>query len=141
LENLKLFLFKNFKSNFGKNDETGFPRTLRNEAQNIESLFDHEASKYPGMLKNNFVNSASFKVASVWNCDWKFNRLPDMHIKFALLFVWKNRFCFLIISKYFDLKGVIGNFCQCSQVELMKTPISKSQLQLVFLVCRSSKGK
>jgi hypothetical protein len=64
-------------------------RSDRNQQKRVPSFFDREASQYPGMLKNNFVDLASFKAASVWNCDWKFNTLPDMHIKFVLIFMTK----------------------------------------------------
>ena len=55
------------------NDET----YLNDSGQQSPIIFNG----FPGKIKNNFINSASFKLPSVWNCDWNLNNIPEMHIK------------------------------------------------------------
>ncbi len=55
------------------NDET----ILNNSESHSPVIFNG----FPGKLKNNFINSASFKSPAVWNCDWNLNNIPEMHIK------------------------------------------------------------
>jgi hypothetical protein len=62
-----------------EDDDENPDADINNDDDDDFRIYDHS---------NNFVTSKALKSASVWSCDWHLHNIPEVHIKYCLMFYY-----------------------------------------------------